>query len=362
MFHPWLFLDSCQLPMMSYLVIVEFQTRRIRRKLISGMNGFIEFLVTYGLPLLFLAILLEQLGLPLPALPWLLAVGALSANAKFSAPAGIAVATMACLVADSTWFYLGRHQGNRLLALLCRISLEPDSCVRRTENAFTRYGLRTLLVSKFIPGLNTVAAPLAGASKVSVRRFLLFDATGALIYASCYILLGYFFRNQIEQIVAALASIGKGALLVLAFLIAGYLGLKLWRRQMLLRELRMTRITVAELRQKLDAGENPLIFDLRANPDGGEELIIPGAVRISMDELGKSADIPRDRDIIVYCACPNEVSAARVAVKLRQKGFTRVRPLKGGIDAWRKHHAQIQVSSVGPASRSEAKVVVGVNS
>jgi membrane protein DedA with SNARE-associated domain/rhodanese-related sulfurtransferase len=326
------------------------------------MSGLIEFLIAYGLPLLFVAILLEQLGLPLPAVPWLLAVGSLSANAKFSAPAGIAVAAVACLVADSTWFYLGRHQGNRLLGLLCRISLEPDSCVRRTENAFSRYGLRTLLVSKFVPGLNTVAAPLAGASKVGAQRFLLFDATGSIIYASCYILLGYFFRNQIEQIAGALSGLGKSALLVLVFLVAAYLGFKLWRRQMLLRELRMTRITVAELRQKLDAGESPLIFDLRANPGGSEELIIPGAIRISMDELGKNADIPRDRDIIVYCACPNEVSAARVALKLRQKGFTRVRPLKGGIDAWKQHHAQIQVSSVTPVERTDAKTIASVNS
>jgi membrane protein DedA with SNARE-associated domain/rhodanese-related sulfurtransferase len=325
------------------------------------MSGLIEFLIAYGLPLLFVAILVEQLGLPLPAVPWLLAVGSLSANAKFSAPAGIAVAAIACLIADLTWFYLGRNHGNRLLGLLCRISLEPDSCVRRTENAFTRYGLRTLLVSKFIPGLNTVAAPLAGASKVSARRFLLFDTTGSLIYASCYILLGYFFRNQIEQIVAALTGVGRGALLLLVGLIAAYLCFKLWRRQLLLRELRMTRITVAELRQKLDAGESPLIFDLRADP-GGEELIIPGAVRISMDELGKSTDIPRDRDIIVYCACPNEVSAARVALKLRQKGFTRVRPLKGGIEAWRAHHTQIQISSVASAEAAGAKAIASFNS
>jgi membrane protein DedA with SNARE-associated domain/rhodanese-related sulfurtransferase len=324
------------------------------------MGGLIEFLIAYGLPLLFVAILLEQLGLPLPAVPWLLAVGSLSANAKFSAPAGITVAVVACLVADSTWFYLGRHQGNRLLGLLCRISLEPDSCVRRTENAFSRYGLRTLLVSKFVPGLNTVAAPLAGASKVGLRRFLLFDATGSLIYAGCYILLGYLFRDGIEQIAAALAGLGKSALVALALLIAAYLGFKLWRRQMLLRELRMTRITVSELRQKLDAGENPLIFDLRANA-GEEELIIPGAIRISMDELGKSADIPRDRDIIVYCACPNEISAARVALKLRQKGFSRVRPLKGGIQAWREHSAQIQVQSVASTEGAEAKIIAGVN-
>jgi membrane protein DedA with SNARE-associated domain/rhodanese-related sulfurtransferase len=323
------------------------------------MSGLTEFLIAYGLPLLFVALLLEQIGLPLPAVPWLLAVGCLSANAKFNAFAGIAVAVIACLLADSTWFYLGRFQGNRLLGFLCRISLEPDSCVRRTENAFTRYGLRTLLVSKFIPGLNTVAAPLAGVSKVSAPRFLLYDGIGSFLYASCYILLGYFFRDQIQQIAAALADIGKSALLLVACLIGAYLGLKFWRRQMLLRELRMTRITVAELRQKLEAGENMLIFDLRSK--AADDVIIPGAIRISMDELGKSVDIPRDRDIIIYCACPNEVSAARVALKLRQKGFTRVRPLKGGIDAWRKHHAQTQVSSVASAEATEANVVAGLN-
>jgi rhodanese-related sulfurtransferase len=175
-------------------------------------------------------------------------------------------------------------------------------------------------------------------------------------------LLGYAFRDQIEQIIAALTGIGHGALLLLASLVVAYLAFKLWRRQMLLRELRMTRITVAELRQKLDAGENPLIFDLRAASGGGEELIIPGAVRISMDELGKSTDIPRDRDIIVYCACPNEVSAAKVALKLRQKGFTRVRPLKGGIEAWREHHIQAQISTIAPAEETGAKAVVSLNS
>jgi len=323
------------------------------------MSSLIEFLSIHGLPVLFAAILLEQLGLPLPAVPWFLAVGSLSANAKFSALASIVVAVVACLVADLTWFYLGRYQGNRLLGWLCRISLEPDSCVRRTENAFTRYGLRTLLISKFVPGLNTVAAPLAGASKVTASRFLLFDATGSAIYASCYILLGYAFRDQIQQIAAALASIGTSALLLVLGLAVAYLGFKLVRRQMLLRELRMTRITVAELRQKLDAGENPMIFDLRANP-GGEDLIIPGAIRISMDEIGKTyVDIPRDRDIIVYCACPNEVSAARVALKLRQKGFTRVRPLQGGIDAWREHAVQMKISNVESV---ESKGIVSLSS
>lgn len=323
------------------------------------MSGLIEFLVAYGLPLLFAALLLEQLGLPIPAVPWSLAVGSLSAGAKFNAAAGIAVVVVACLIADLVWFYLGRHQGNRLLGFLCRVSLEPDSCVRRTENAFTRYGLRTLLVSKFVPGLNTVAAPLAGLSKVSAARFLLYDVAGSVIYASCYILLGYAFSEQIHQIAAALASIGKSALALVGCLLAAYLGLKLWRRQMLLRELRMTRITVAELRQKLDAGENPMIFDLRAEAED-EGVIVPGAIRISMDEIGKSyADIPHDREIVVYCACPNEVSAARVALKLRQKGFTRVRPLQGGIDAWRAQVVQLKVSSI---DTTEAKGVVSVSS
>src|ERR1051325_8276619 len=215
-----------------------------------------QFLANYGLPLVFGAVFVEQIGIPLPAIPWLLAVGALSATGRSSAVLAIALTLIACLVADAIWFYLGRYRGNRVLGFLCRISLEPDSCVRRTENMFTRYGLRSLGGAKFLPGfVSTVAPPLAGMSKMSIARFLFFDGLGSVLYGVCFVLLGYGFANQIEQITDALASIGGKAMAMLAILAGAYLGTKYWQRPRLLRELRMARITVSGLRPKEQAGE-----------------------------------------------------------------------------------------------------------
>ena len=137
-----------------------------------------QFLVNHGAPIVFVAVFLEQMGLPLPVVPLLLAAGALSATGQFSLLFGLGITVLACLIADTFWFYLGRYRGHRVLGLLCRISLEPDSCVRRTQNVFTRYGLRGVVVAKFVPGLGTVAPPLAGMAGVKVSRFLLADGLG----------------------------------------------------------------------------------------------------------------------------------------------------------------------------------------
>jgi len=288
----------------------------------------------------FAAVFVEQMGLPLPALPWLLAAGALSATGKFNLLLGLGVTVVACLLADAIWFYLGRYRGNQVLALLCRISLEPDSCVRRTQNVFTKYGLRGVLVAKFLPGMNTIAPPLAGMYGISVGRFLLVDGVGSLLYAACLLGFGYFFSHQIDQIATAFARIGGSTLSLIIGLAVLYVAYKYWQRQRLLHELRMARITVDELRQKLDAGEAPLIFDLRSNAAVEEDpVLIRGAIHLSMEDIEKrSVELPRDRDIIVYCSCPNEVSSARLALRLQRKGFTRVRPLLGGIDAWREQN------------------------
>jgi membrane protein DedA with SNARE-associated domain/rhodanese-related sulfurtransferase len=299
-----------------------------------------QFLIRHGLPLVFGTVFLEQMGLPLPAMPVLLAAGALSATGRFSLFTGIGVTVLACVAADAIWFYLGRYRGHQVLGLLCRISLEPDSCVRRTQNVYTRYGLRGVLMAKFIPGLSTVAPPLAGMSGVSAGRFLLVDGMGSLLYGGGFVLLGYFFSSQIQQIAAALAGIGGGALALLAALAATYIGFKYWQRQRLLRELRMARITTAELRRKQDAGEAVVILDLRSSAElEHDPSLILGALHLPMDEIeARHHEIPRDQDVIVYCSCPNEVSSARVALALQRKGFTRVRPLLGGIDAWREQN------------------------
>jgi len=307
--------------------------------------------VSHGLPLVFAAVFLDQLGLPLPAIPWLLAAGALSATGKFSPFLGLAITVLACLLADMLWFCLGRYRGHRVLGLLCRISLEPDSCVRRTQNLYTRYGLRGVVVAKFVPGLSTVAPPLAGMSGVKAGRFLLVDGVGSLLYGGCFILLGYLFSNQIQRIAAALAGIGGGAVALVLGLGTIYIGLKYYQRQRILRELRTARITVAELRRKQDAGEKLAIIDLRASEELTlDPLLIPGAVHLRVDEVeNRHQEIPRDREVILYCSCPNEASSARVALLLQRKGITRVRPLLGGIDAWRELNYPLE--PIGPPPR-----------
>ena len=326
------------------------------------MTEATEFLIKHGLPLVFGAIFLEQLGLPLPAAPWLLAAGALSAAGKFGFMSGLAVTVVACLIADAIWFYLGRYRGNQVVGFLCRISLEPDSCVRRTQNLFTRYGLRGVVVAKFVPGMSTVAPPLAAMSRVPANHFFMADAVGALLYGGCFLSVGYFFSNQIEQIGAAIADIGGSALTLIIGLLVLYVGYKFWQRQRLLRELRMARITVDELRQRLDAGEDIVIVDLRSSAALEEDpLMIRGAIHINLDEIEKREyELPRDRDIIVYCSCPNEVSSAKAALRLQRKGFTRVRPLLGGIDAWREkqHPVDSPFRSPGISERSPAPVLV----
>jgi membrane protein DedA with SNARE-associated domain/rhodanese-related sulfurtransferase len=317
-----------------------------------------QFLVNHGLPLVFAAVFVEQIGLPLPALPWLMAAGALSATGQFSLPLGLAVTILACLLADAFWFYLGRHRGGQVLGLLCRISLEPDSCVRRTQDVFTRYGLRGVLVAKFVPGLSTIAPPLAGMAGTSAGRFLLVDALGSLLYGGCLLGLGFLFSRQIEQIGAAITRVGGSALTLLGGLTALYFAYKYWQRQRLLHELRMARITADELRRKLDAGENPIILDLRSGTELAQDpSIILGAIRLGVDEIEtRHHEFPHDRDIVVYCSCPNEVTSARVALALQRKGFARVRPLLGGINAWRGQNYpmgawQVSVASwPGPAS------------
>ena len=308
------------------------------------MHGTTEFLTRHGLPLIFAAVFVEQMGLPLPAMPWLLAAGALSAVGEFNFALGLLVTVIACLLADAIWFYLGRYRGNQVLGLLCRISLEPDSCVRRTQNVFTKYGLPGVLVAKFVPGMNTVAPPVAGMSKVSAGRFLFVDAIGSALYGGCLLGLGFFFNRQIDQILAAVGQIGGSALSLLAALAVGFIAYKYWQRHRLLHELRMARITASELREMLRAGEAPLIFDLRSSAAVEEDpVLIQGAIHLGMEEIeSRLSEFPKDRDIIVYCSCPNEVSSARLALRLKRRGFNRVRPLLGGIDAWREQNYPLE--------------------
>jgi len=267
------------------------------------MPEAIQFLVRHGYVVLFLWVFGEQIGLPIPAVPLLLAVGALAGTGKLNLGLAVAVAVFAALLGDVIWYEIGRRRGGRVLNFLCRISLEPDSCVRRTETVFARHGARSLLVAKFIPGLNMVAPPLAGILGMRPARFLLFDALGGVVWAGVFALLGYLFSGQLERIAASAMRLGAWLVVILIACLAAYIAWKYVERQRFMRKLRIARITPAALKQKLDAGENLVIVDLRHSIDfEAEPHMIPGALQLAPDELERRhEEIPRDRDVVLYC-------------------------------------------------------------
>ena len=260
-----------------------------------------DFLIRHGYAVLFGWVLLEQMGLPIPAAPLLIAAGALARAGKMNLTFAVALPFVAVILADLFWYSLGRYRGGRILKLLCRISLEPDSCVRRTENLFVRHGVRSLLVAKFIPGLNTAAPSLAGVFHMPVRRFLIYDSLGALFWVVTVTSLGLIFSDQLEEIALRW---GGWLVAVLAGSLAAYVLWKFIQRRRFLRRLRIARITPKELMDKLTAGENISIVDLRQPMDiEAFPQMIPGAIRIAMEEIEqRHGEIPRDRDIVLYCS------------------------------------------------------------
>jgi len=286
----------------------------------------------------FLTVLAEQAGVPIPAIPVLLAAGAVAGDGQANLSVLTGLSVVACLLGDMVWFELGRHRGRQALSLLCRISLEPDACVRRTENLFITHGIRALILAKFIPGLSTLAPALAGLFKVSLGRFFFFNGVGSLLWSASFILLGYVFSDQIGYIGELAMQFGTTAVSIFAVSLGGYLLYKYLHRQKLLRELRVARITPTELKQLMDDGHQSVVVDLRDILNHmADPYTIPGALRISPEQLEqRHHDIPRDRDVILFCACPNEATAAKMALMLKRKGVTRVRPLLGGIDGWRE--------------------------
>src|SRR5713101_323083 len=308
------------------------------------MDDVTQFLVRHGGLVLFVAVFAEQVGLPIPAVPVLLAAGALAGAGKMNLALAVVLGVTACLLGDLIWYYLGRHRGGQVLKVLCRISLEPDSCVRRTENFFIRHGTRSLILAKFIPGLSTVTPALAGLFRVSVERFMLYNGLGALLWTAAFIAPGYLFSDQLEWVAAEAARLGSSFVVLVGGVLALYIAYKYSHRQLLLRELRIARITADELKQLMDDGQEVMIVDLRQPLDIQiDPYAIPGARRMAVEELEqRHHEIPRDRDVILYCACPNEATAARMALLLKKNGITRVRPLAGGVEAWRAGNYPLQ--------------------
>jgi membrane protein DedA with SNARE-associated domain/rhodanese-related sulfurtransferase len=308
------------------------------------MNQIIESLIHHGVLILFLTVFVDQMGLPIPAIPFLLAAGSLAGAGKLNLALIIAVSFCASILADVILYYLGRTKGNSVLGLLCRIALEPDICIRRTQDVFTSYGMKGVFAGKFVPGLNTLMPPLAGIFGVSFNRFLLIDGLAALLYAGGYTLIGLIFSRQLEQILNALASLGSGAVLVVAGLLGAYIAYKYWQRWRFRRQLREARMTVDELHQRQSQADALYIVDLRSSVALAEDpVLIAGAVHFAPQDLeSRHHEIPRDRDVVLYCSCPNEATSVKTALRLKKRGITRVRPLVGGLDAWRERNYPVQ--------------------
>lgn len=302
------------------------------------MQILLTLIEQYGLWLVFANVLALQLGAPVPAYPTLMVVGAISARGDFSATEVVAVAVAASVIADLVWYRGGVRFGRRVLRLMCRVSLSPDSCVRQSEDLFDRWGPRSLMFAKFVPGFAAIATGMAGVVRTPLASFLLFDAVGALLWSGLAVALGWIFHEAVDEVLAVLAHAGRWGLAGLAVLLALYLAGRAAQRYRLVRSLRMARVGVDDLHAMLANGERPLVIDVRTAASRSQGRI-PGALWIDSKAFEQSlrAQSLKERtaeEVIVYCACPNEVSAARVAKKLMRAGFHRVRPLAGGIEAW----------------------------
>ena len=297
-----------------------------------------HILLTYGYFLLFVWVLVEQMGVPLPATPVLLAAGALSAERQISFSEALLFGLAACLVSDTAWFFIGKRYGHHVLRLLCKMSLEPTICVRRTQRSFGLRGRITLLFAKFVPGLASLSSPVAGQSGMPFVEFLLFDLLGAAIWVSALLAGGRVFGDALKRDPSLLDWVGRfsGALLLLG--VVGFFVARVYRRRVVLRRLVASRLEPEELKRQLDLGEQVYIVDLRHPlellPD---PYTLPGALHVSPEDLAKRVEeIPRDRDIVLYCTCPNEATAATTAMKLHKLGIERIRPLRGGFDEWKR--------------------------
>ena len=316
------------------------------------IHELIQLIAEYGLMLVFANVLAEQIGLPLPSLPALVIAGALATEGKISALDAFGVAFVACTIANAIWYVAGRYHGRSILKLLCHISLSPDSCVRQTEVRFERWGGLTLVLAKFIPGLSTVAPPLAGAMRLGWPRFLLLNSLGITVWAGAAIGAGILFHSEINHLILLLDEFETTAVEVIFVLLALYISAKWWKRRRFYKMLRIARITADDLHRLIDQGQRPVVVDVRSPVTRDQDRrFIPGALAMDITEVDKRLEqLPMDREIIFYCTCPNEASAAYVAKKLINLGYTRVRPLQGGLDAWIKAGFEIEHQSAAPAN------------
>jgi membrane protein DedA with SNARE-associated domain/rhodanese-related sulfurtransferase len=299
------------------------------------MQHVISMLEQHSLLIVFINALLKQAGLPLPVVPTLMTAAALTGQNPYQVSEIVLVGVAGALIGDFAQYWGGRRYGRLMLGLLCRVSFSPDFCVRQTETVFAKIGPWSLLVAKFVPGLSTISVAMAGVTKMTVAAFCSLDAIGSFLFVAAIVALGLVFQNAIANVVATLTDLGEFGIVVILAAVGLYLLARWWRRRLFIRQLRMDRISVVELRKLIDEGQTLLILDVRPKEVRAQEGIIPGAISAHPADIDPIvANYSRDLDVVVYCACPNEDSAATAARHLKQAGFKKIRPLLGGIDAW----------------------------
>ncbi len=299
------------------------------------MDLLLAELIRYGALFVGLNVFVEQIGVPVPAVPTLVVAGALASAGRLSAPAIFAAAVAASMLSDHLWYFAGRRYGYRILRTLCRISLSPDTCVREAEGIFERWGFYSLIVSKFVPGFAAVGPPIAGTLKMPLPRFTLATFASASLWVGVAMGAGWMFAEGVLALLGWIGAHAAGAGVAIAALLGAWIAYKAWQRVRLARFVEASQITVDELRRGRARGDEFLIIDVGSKLAHQARPHIPGARLLDLDAIVRAApDLPRDRDIVFYCGCPNEASAKRAAQILRARGFERVRPLIGGIDAW----------------------------
>jgi membrane protein DedA with SNARE-associated domain/rhodanese-related sulfurtransferase len=304
------------------------------------MELAVDNLLKYGYLILFGWVLLEQIGVPVPSVPLILTAGTLTATHRLNPMLSLVAILLGCFLSDSAWYMLGGRYGNSMLRLLCRISLEPGTCVQKTKSSFSRRGVATLLWAKFVPGLSSVAAPIAGQTGISYPRFLAFDMAGSLVWAVTFLLAGRFFGDAIKRNSELLHLMGRFAGALILLLVLAFFIYRVWKRNRFLNSVKHSKISPEGLKKLLDEGENPFIVDLRHPLDYlPDPRVVPTSIRMGPDDVARRIDeLPHDRDIILYCTCPSDASSGATALKLRKLGIERVRPLTGGFEAWKNLH------------------------
>lgn len=303
------------------------------------MEDLVRILQLYGLQIVFVGVLLDQGGLPLPSFSLVIVAAGVATEAGTPVWPIFALAILATLIADLIWFAGGRRFGAAMLRMICRVSLSPDSCVGNTRRIYMRWGAPSLIFSKYVPGLAAVATTLAGESRIPLARFALYDGIGAALWAGGGVALGVIFHEAIDAVLDELEVLGNSALELLAIALLAFVAVKWWQRWRFKVRIRMARISVAELADLLKMQVKVAILDARTADRRERTGWIPGSVWVSD---GEQLALDVYEQVVVYCDCPNDATAALVAKRLHAKGVAHVRPLAGGLEAWLKNGGLIE--------------------